>query len=336
MIQENARYNDSILMKTKSLSVGFSRKSGHLRLFQDLNLEIRAGELVCFMGANGIGKSTLIRTLAGLHPPLAGSVLVNESGDWTQLTDARPASIAVVLTDKITALNLSVLELVVSGRYPYMGWSMALKETDRKMVERAIDAVKIGHLLNRKLSELSDGQIQLVMITRALVQDTPIVLLDEPTAHLDLNNRVEIMNLLRQLAHTLQKGIVIATHELDLALQTTDCIWLAGNNQTVLRGIPEDLVLNGSFDEIFQFKGFDLKTGKVFHKAWRKISVAVSGSGHPFLWTKNALERNGYSLDDQAPLRVMVTTQSGEPEWHIGGKKFHSIQALLTLLQTNS
>src|SRR5690606_34326801 len=119
--------------------------------------------------------------------------------------------------------------------------------------------------------------------------DTPVLLLDEPTAHLDLNNRVEIMNILRHLSRSTGKAILLATHELDLALQTADRIWLTGNAANIIEGIPEDLVLNGVFDQIFRFKGYDLKTGKVLHEPFRKTTIQLSGEGPAYLWTKNAL-----------------------------------------------
>lgn len=176
--------------------------------------------------------------------------------------------------------------------------------------------------------------MQMAMIARALAQDTPVLLLDEPTAHLDLNNRVEIMNLLRNLAHHSGKGILVATHELDLALQTADTIWLTGKNKNILTGIPEDLVLNGSFDDIFQFKGFDLKTGKVFHEAWRGISIALIGEGYEYLWTKNALERNGFLTDMKANFVVQVSHEGNPLTWEFQGQVYHSLQQLLVALSS--
>ena len=235
------------------------------RLFSGLNLSLQAGEMICFMGPNGAGKSSLIRTLASLQKPLGGTIRYHGQ------ESLRPEhQIAVVLTERVNAANMTVEEIVSFGRYPYLGWSIRLTASDKALIDAAISQVRIQHLLGKKLYELSDGQMQMVMIARALAQDTPVILLDEPTAHLDLNNRVEIMNLLRQLCRTTQKSILIATHELDLALQTADVIWLAGKNKDILRGLPEDLVLNGSFDEIFRFKGFDLKSGKIIHPSFRE------------------------------------------------------------------
>lgn len=286
-----------IYLTTSNLSVGYRHEASVNILFEDLDLALTGGEMICFMGPNGAGKSSLLRTLAGLQKPLSGTI------DLHALSDRRhnEHQIAIVLTDNIRTANLSVKEVVSFGRYPYLGWNIKLSEADKRIIEQAIEQVHIQSLVSKRLYELSDGQLQMVMIARALAQDTPIILLDEPTAHLDLNNRVEIMNLLRQLSRTTRKAILLATHELDLALQTADNIWLTGTTRNILQGFPEDLVLNGSFDDIFQFKGFDLKTGKVRQRPFKNVAVALKGEGPLYLWTKNALERNGYEVTSSNP-----------------------------------
>lgn len=308
-----------ILLEAKNLSVGYAEGAVTHALFDNLDLELRAGELVCFMGANGIGKSSLIRTLAGLQPPIDSKSSIN--------TD--PKKISVVLTDRVNAVNMTVAELVTLGRYPYLDWSIKLSESDRFIIDQAIEATRITHIAHKKLYELSDGQLQMAMIARALAQDTSVILLDEPTAHLDLNNRVEIMNLLRTLARNSNKAILVATHELDLALQTADLIWLATQDKKLITGIPEDLVLNGSFDEIFQFKGFDLKTGKVFHEAWRNKSVNLVGEGYEYLWTKNALERNGFNIKEEAQIMIVVRNTNLGLDWKINDTTVSSIHELI-------
>lgn len=312
-----------ILLHAKNLSVGYTEGNTQHVLFENIDLELHAGELVCFMGANGIGKSSLIRTMAGLQKPLTPLHLSR----WTGKID--PKKISVVLTDRINAINITVIELVALGRYPYLDWDVKLTEEDKSIIEKAICDTHIQHIRNKKLYELSDGQLQMAMIARALAQDTPLILLDEPTAHLDLNNRVEIMNLLRRLARTANKAILVATHELDLALQTADLIWLAGKDKKLITGIPEDLVLNGSFDEIFQFKGFDLRTGKVSHEAWQNKSVKLVGEGYEYLWTRNALERSGFEISDDSNQQIEIKSSA----WAIISKNFSSLKELIAYLK---
>jgi iron complex transport system ATP-binding protein len=305
-----------ILFEAKGLTIGYKSPVGSLHLFDNLDLQLRAGELVCFMGPNGSGKSTLIRTLAGLQSPMAGRVPVKDE-----------KRVAVVLTDRIQSQHMKVLDLVAFGRYPYLDWNLVLSDEDRAKISESIAVVKIGHLLDRTLNELSDGQMQMVMIARALAQDTPVLLLDEPTAHLDLNNRLEIMNLLRKLAREQLKAILLATHELDLALQTADVVWLV-DNKKIKAGTPEDLVLDGSFDGVFQFKGYDLKTGKVEHEAFRKVSVRINGEGPIYLWTKNAVERNGFVVSDVAP----ITIEINEDGWSVDGMRFSKLSEVVEVI----
>jgi iron complex transport system ATP-binding protein len=320
-------------LTTTDLAIGYKKKTGESRLFNDLNLSLRSGQMVCFMGPNGAGKSSLLRTLAGLQKPLAGKI---EILAHHPATEAMGKQIAVVLTDRIQAANLTVEEIVTFGRYPYLGWNIVLSDADKKIVASAIEQIQLQSFLDKKLYELSDGQLQMVMIARALAQDTPIILLDEPTAHLDLNNRVEIMDLLLRLSRNTGKAILVATHELDLALQTADLIWLTGKNQNIITGLPEDLVLKGTFDEIFAFKGFDLKTGRVQHQPFRKLSVKLSGDGPEYLWTKNALERNGFQVTQDAGIWIRILSSSSPLKWVVekngAEKHVNSIQALIDLL----
>lgn len=325
--------NPNIFLTTHDLAIGYIHKKKEHRLFDGLALSLKGGQMICFMGPNGAGKSSLLRTLAGLQQPLGGSIqMLSPSGK-----EEAARQIAVVLTDRVNAINLTVEEMVTFGRYPYLGWDIRLNEKDIEIIRQAIEQIHLGPLLNKKLYELSDGQLQLVMIARALAQDTPIILLDEPTAHLDLNNRVEIMNLLRDLARATNKAILVATHELDLALQTADIIWLTGKQQNILKGFPEDLVLNGAFDEIFEFKGFDLKSGKVLHHPFRDINVQLSGEGAAYLWTKNALERNGFGVtaDNQEVSVTLVQTPTAL-QWIVRKRNIQyevdSIENLMNLL----
>ncbi|MGC4020799.1 MAG: ABC transporter ATP-binding protein [Cyclobacteriaceae bacterium] len=313
--------HDEFPLFSKNITIGYRSGKSENILFEGVDLSLSQGKLTCFMGPNGIGKSTLIRTIAGLHKPLAGA--------FSSLDEKK---IALVLTDKVSASNMTVYDLVCYGRYPHLNWNVSFSNQDLEVVKQSLEEVRIENLANKKIEQLSDGQLQLAMIARALAQETPLLLLDEPTAHLDLNNRVEIMKLLLHLARKKKKSILVATHELDLALQMADCIWLATSNKKIKTGIPEDLVLDGSFDEIFQFKGFDLKTGKVQHQSFRKETINLQGSGYEFLWTKNALEREGFSVYNDGSISVKIS----ENLWTVGDQAFKTIDQLLQHLKIKS
>lgn len=308
--------NNDIALATKDLHVGYQLKGEDLVVLQGLNLELKHGELVCFMGPNGVGKSTLLRTIAGVQRPLSGAIEIEEK----LLKALSPAELAtkisLVLTDRINAGNMTARELIGLGRYPYLNWSVKFKDDDLVKIEESIALAEVEAYVHKKIFELSDGQMQKVMIARALCQDTPILILDEPTAHLDLNNRVAIINLLKNLTRQTGKAILMATHELDLALQAADRLWLAGFNVPVISGFPEDLVLNGAIDRVFELKGFDLKTGQLEKKSLGK-KVVLNGSGHEYLWTKNALERNGYEIGDEADYKIRILTSESSISWEI-------------------
>ncbi|HOX81699.1 MAG TPA: ABC transporter ATP-binding protein [Chryseolinea sp.] len=333
---ENSGNTTRSAIETNQLSTGYRTNHVENILFNNLNLSLQTGKLTCFMGPNGIGKSTLIRTLAGLQKPLAGEIhyFPEEKKKEAPLSQ----KIALVLTDRISMPNMGVYELISFGRYPYLDWNIKLSKADTMIIQQAIQQVHIEHLVDKRLYELSDGQLQMVMIARALAQDTPIILLDEPTAHLDLNNRVQMMNLLRKLSRILNKTILVATHELDLALQTADEIWLTRRDKNIITGIPEDLILQDVFDEIFQFKGFDLKTGRVDHEVHRNISIKLIGNGHEFLWTKNALERNGYCIStDQPDFVLTISNQKNTYAWQLNEhQSFSSLQDVLAYLGSES
>lgn len=318
------------LFSTHDLSIGFP--APNLVLFEQLNLTLNEGELVCFMGRNGIGKSSLLRTIAGLQKSIAGKTEICGVQSAADL----PKQIAIVLAEAAQTGMMTVSELVAFGRYPYLDWKARLTDIDTNRITEILGQLGIAHLADRQISHLSDGQRQMTFIARALAQDTPIILLDEPTSHLDLNHRVEVMRILKSLCRNQKKGVVIASHELDLALQTADTIWLAGNNRNILTGLPEDLVLAGAFDEVFQFKGFDLKTGRLSHDKLFSTSISLKGTGFELLWTKNALERTGFEVtqDNATPLSIEIVPGETTLFWQISyGQRQYKTTSIRELLE---
>lgn len=214
----------NVSISTNSLTIGYRIASGTEYPVQtDLNFSLHTGEMVCMLGPNGCGKSTLLRTLAGLQPALSGEYKIQNS-------DRPEKSVALVLTERLSMDNTTVHDVVAMGRYPYTSFLGGLSEQDEEIIAASLQAVGFDLVaLNSTLSPFnahSDGEKQRILIAKALAQQTPIILLDEPTAHLDLPHRILILRLLRQLAHEQGKTVLISTHELDLALALSDRILL--------------------------------------------------------------------------------------------------------------
>lgn len=253
----------NIILETRNLSVGYSNKKNDSVIAKAVNFSIEKGELVGLVGANGIGKSTLLRTLTGMQNPLNGEVFLNGKNLKEYSSFQLATQLSVVLTEAPPSKNLSVLEMISLGRQPYTNWIGSLSETDKKAIDFALEATEATNLAHRKCYELSDGQMQRVAIARALAQDTPIIILDEPTTHLDIYHRAYVLKLLKKLASETQKTILFSTHEIDLAIQLTDKMLVMANNENHFDS-PCKLIEAGRFDSLFPKEtiDFDGKTGR--------------------------------------------------------------------------
>ena len=239
------------------------KKAGNLIVADTIDFSIEKGELVGLVGANGIGKSTLLRTLTGMQNPLKGELFLNGKNLNEYSSFQLATQLSVVLTEAPASKNLSVLEMVSLGRQPYTNWIGSLSEKDKNAIQFALNATETEILVNRKCFELSDGQMQRVAIARALAQDTPIIILDEPTTHLDIYHRAYILKLLKKLASETQKTILFSTHEIDLAIQLTDKMLIMAKEKTYFDD-PCKLIEAGRFDSLFPKEtiDFDGKTGR--------------------------------------------------------------------------
>jgi iron complex transport system ATP-binding protein len=289
------------VLKTKNLTIGYTpKRQAPYVVAREISVSLSRGEFVCLLGPNGAGKSTLIRTLVGMQTPLSGSVqLVGKDVSALSAQDLAQL-LSVVLTDRVQVGILSVRDLVALGRYPYTDWTGRLTPEDDAVIEWAIRSANAQALIHRNVGALSDGERQKVMIARALAQQPEVMVLDEPTAFLDLPRRVEMMTLLQKLAHETNKAILLSTHDLDLALRSADRIWLLPEGGPLQVGAPEDLVLNGAFERAFQSDGvrFDTHTGSFLMQAQKGVVVALCGEGHFVYWTKRALERAGFQVEE--------------------------------------
>lgn len=288
--------NNSPVIETKQLSIGYLLKGGKRKVIHEaLDLQLFAGEVTCLLGLNGAGKSTLLRTLCGFQPPLDGEIRLMDKplDSYSQYNFS--LTVGVVLTEKTNAGGITVYDLVSLGRHPYTGFFGQLKAHDREIIGQSLEAAGIAHKSQNYVSELSDGERQKAMIAKVLAQQCPIILLDEPTAFLDVTSRIETMVLLHKLAVEQNKAILLSTHDLDLALQMGDCLWLQEKGRPMSSGTPEDLIMNGAFETFFSRDGivFDPSTGKLNTQA--PVSpIGVEGDFLVSYWVGNALIRNGF------------------------------------------
>lgn len=252
-----------MILQTQHLSIGYSSKAQTKVIASDVSIQLEQGKLIGLVGANGIGKSTLLRTLTGIQKSLSGTVLLNEKPIDSFEPLALAQQISVVLTEKLPPSNLTVYELIALGRQPYTNWLGKLAEEDKIQIENAISLTEIGHLIHQKYYEISDGQLQKVLIARALAQDTPLIVLDEPATHLDLLHKVSLFKLLKKLTVETQKCIMFSTHDIDLAIQLSDEM-IVMTKEKVLQNQPCNLILDGTFSNLFLSENilFDSEKGK--------------------------------------------------------------------------
>ncbi len=360
-----SKFSTPPLLSIQQLSVGYplARVRGH-RTFKTvlggIDLELVRGELVSLLGPNGAGKSTLLRTLSRLQDPISGQVLLEGKDTFAMDGEDWARKVAIVLTERVAAENLSVTDLVSLGRHPYTGWAGRLQATDHAAIESSLKSAGAWELRDREFNELSDGEKQRVMLARALAQDPQLLILDEPTAFLDLPRRVELMRNLRKLAREQQRAILISTHDLDLAMRASDRLWLLPPGGPVRSGLPEDLALQGYIGEVFNQGDVVFETATGHFKIHEHPSrwVRLLGDRQLQLWTARALEREGIAvglnpnviatesrMSELGEIRVTFAASNGMARWefsktsdqesHFSGLKsqVHIFTSLCELLQ---
>lgn len=232
-------------LTAERLTIGYGDKV----IQRDLSFSLMAGEMVCMLGPNGCGKSTLLRTLADLQPALGG--------DYRLTVQQSAKAIALVLTERLSIDNTTIHDVVAMGRHPYTSFLGTLSAEDERIIYSSLESVGFACTSAPYFNDLSDGEKQRVLIAKALAQQTPLILLDEPTAHLDLPNRILVLRLLRRLAHEEGKTVLISTHELDLALQLSDRIMLMSPHQGGIRlDTAPNLIATDAFTQAFHMDIF--------------------------------------------------------------------------------
>ncbi len=245
------------------MSIGYSNKKENILISSGINLTLERGKLISLIGANGIGKSTLLRTLTGIQKTLSGTVLLDGQNihKLDSLSVAR--NLSVVLTEKLPPSNLTVFELIALGRQPYTNWIGKLTKLDVAKVNEAMELTQISDLATKKHFEISDGQLQKALVARALAQDTALIILDEPTTHLDLLHKVALFKLLKKLTQETQKCILFSTHDIDMAIQLSDEMIIM-TPETVVQDEPCNFISKGNFNTLFKDEHiiFDSQKGR--------------------------------------------------------------------------
>jgi len=328
-------------IELRQVGIGYAKSTSGTCILADLlSLQVKTGEIIALVGRNGCGKSTLLRTIARMQSPLNGTILIGgkDSKSIARLDFAKILS--YVSTEIVDIPYVRVSELVSLGRYPHTNWIGSFSGPDKAAVNNAIELAGIGHLRNKIMHELSDGERQKTMIARALAQDTRILILDEPTAFLDLPNRYELLRLLNQLAHEMGKTVLYSTHDLSIALNESDKLWLMASGN-VIEGAPEDLIISKGFHKLFENSDLYFDMNAADFRLRRKYTghIRVEGDPELILWTSRALERIGIKTRDAdtGSAHIIAAYQQGSPVWSLNQNEqlqtFSSVYDLLSFLK---
>lgn len=238
------------ILKAQNLCIGYNQNKKEENIANNICFDVKQGEMVCLIGKNGIGKSTLLNTISQNLPPLEGKIELLNKNLHTYTKEELSKIIGIVNTKTLPDHMLSVLDVIKLGRHPYTNWLGKFTKTDKKITDQAISKTGLQDLLQKPFHQTSDGEKQKIMIARVLAQDTPIILLDEPTAHLDIHHKIEMFQLLKSLCEEMNKTIIFSTHEVNLALHLSHSFWLMKTG-SFSSGNIEKLEANGALSQLF-------------------------------------------------------------------------------------
>lgn len=322
------------IISLKQLSIGYQEENA---LLSGLELTVSRGEMVALIGRNGTGKSTLLKSMIGLLNPLRGECMLDGLPIADYSLPKRARKLSFVSSQLSQLPSLTVGELVSLGRMPYTDWMGRLTREDLTKVTKALEEVQMSSFEKRRLDCLSDGERQRAMIARAFVQDTPLMVLDEPTAFLDIPNTYDLIRILSRFRDG-GRSIVYSTHDLETAMQCADKMWVIHEGQ-ILEGAPEDLGLSGIFNELFSNSGisFDEQAGKFLFSGKQRGHISLGGDdGKLQIWTRNMVERLGFRLDDRAEQHIEIGSSPQGHTWMLRQKKgsirFESLYKLARFL----
>ena len=331
--------NNAEILKIDLLKIGYVARKRIKLLVPPLSASARKGELIAVIGRNGIGKSTLLRTIIGLQDSLGGKVLLNNKN----ISEISPNDLAresgYISTEIVRVSNMKVYDLVALGRFPHTNWIGKLDQKSLIAISNALTKTGMESFTDRYVSELSDGERQRAMIARVLAQDTEIMVMDEPTAFLDIAGKYEIINLMLNLARD-GKTIIFSTQDFNIALNQTDKIWLL-TEKHFLEGAPEDLMLKGAFDHLFESSvvGFNSADGSFSFRNQSRGSIRVEGEGMLRNWSERALIRAGYTISGIRSLPYVKIPSETDNKWKLVNdnlsKEFSSLYDLTAWLRAD-
>jgi iron complex transport system ATP-binding protein len=306
------------ILSLDSLKIGYTSGKNEKVLLPPLSACANRGELIAVIGRNGIGKSTLLRTLTGLQSSLGGDILLNGKSisDYSGMELAR--MVGYISTEIMKVSNMNVFDLVSLGRFPHTNWIGKIDKKNHQVISDSIENTGMSALSNRLISELSDGERQRAMIARILAQDTAIMVMDEPTAFLDTGSKFEILHLMHLLSREREKTIIYSTHDLHMAVSQSDKIWLILDNK-LIEGAPEDLMIQGAFDHLFDSSPvqFNSENGTFSVKRESRGKIFVEGEGFLKHWTETAIKREGYSVSEDKTTPFITVRSVNNIQWHV-------------------
>jgi iron complex transport system ATP-binding protein len=319
---------EHIILKLQDLHIGYEHHANPKEgiVYGPLNTEIHTPEMIGIIGRNGIGKSTLLRTITGIQHPLRGTIAIRGKEISKISRSDRARLISYVSTEAVHVQNLGVMELVSMGRFPYTNWFGRLTSIDHDIIDDSIEQTGIKHLLEKPVYQLSDGERQKVMIARALSQDTPVIILDEPTAFLDLPARHETIRLLNNLSRHKNKLIIFSTHDLSIAMDEVDKLWLM-TDEGLMEGAPEDLLMNQGFRKLFNNSDLDFDARSLVFRFSRELKrrVKILADEKYVVFTRKAMERIGFKTtrNEDTDYTITVVADNAIPVWQVDGPGLH-------------
>jgi len=310
--------NKTRILSLDSLKIGYLRRRRKKVLLPPLSASAKKGELIAVIGKNGIGKSTLLRTIAGLQPSLGGEILYSGKNIAEFSKNDLAQNMGYLSTETVKVSNMSVYDLVSLGRFPHTNWIGKIDNENHSAILNALEKTAMTDFSDRYVSELSDGERQRAMIARIVAQDTGVMIMDEPTAYLDIGSKYEILHLMHRLSQKSDKTIIFSTHDLHMAISQSDKIWLILDDK-LIEGAPEDLLIEGTFDHLFDSSPvkFDSERGTFSFKREERASVSLTGEGLMRHWTEMAIHRAGFSISEEKGFPGIVVPSGNSDHWQL-------------------